>query len=142
MIRSHSTRFGWLAATAAMLAGSAFPVSAQVTISRFTIDCGGSRVSVQGQPGVLITGVMGQPDAGRPLTGAGGITLRTGFLVPTPACVGDLNSDGVINTTDLTILLGRFGLSGQGLANGDLNGDGVCNTADLTILLGAFGRVC
>lgn len=142
MIRSHSTRLRSLIAAAALLAGSAALVSGQVTISRFTIDCGGSTVALQGQPGVRVTGVMGQPDAGAPLTGAGGITLRTGFLVPTPSCVGDLNSDGVINTTDLTILLGRFGQSGQGITNGDLNGDGTCNTADLTILLGAFGRPC
>ena len=59
-----------------------------------------------------------------------------------PACPGDLNHDGVINTADLTILLGTFGANIQPGAGGDINASGNVNTADLTILLGAFGSNC
>jgi len=53
----------------------------------------------------------------------------------TPPCPADLNDDGVVDGTDLTIMLGAW--DGRGPA--DLNGDGVVNGADLTILLGAWG---
>lgn len=55
-----------------------------------------------------------------------------------PGCVGDLNEDGVVDTSDLGILLGAFGATGAG----DLDGDGITNTVDLGILLGAFGVAC
>lgn len=58
------------------------------------------------------------------------------------ACVGDVTDDGVINTADLTALLGNFGQSVPPFTGGDFNGDGVVNTADLTTLLGLFGTNC
>lgn len=61
--------------------------------------------------------------------------------VPAP-CVGDLTGDGVVDTADLVVLLGRFG---QGVAPGsagDFNGDGVVDTADLVVFLGRFGAGC
>lgn len=57
------------------------------------------------------------------------------------ACEGDLNGDGLIDTTDLSLLLGVFGQSGIGI-NADLTGSGVVDTADLSILLGRFGTQC
>jgi len=52
-------------------------------------------------------------------------------------CPGDLNDDGVVNVSDLLILLGAWGdCSG---CDADLNGDGVVNVSDLLILLGAWG---
>lgn len=59
------------------------------------------------------------------------------FIVPdcgSGSIVGDLNGDGVVDGTDLAILLGAWGTSGPG----DLNGDGVVDGADLAILLGAW----
>ncbi len=47
----------------------------------------------------------------------------------------DLDGDGHVGATDLAILLGKWGQSGQG----DINGDGTVNAADLSILLGAWG---
>ena len=47
---------------------------------------------------------------------------------------GDVNGDGVVNTTDLLLLLGAWG-DCPGCPE-DINGDGVVNTADLLILLG------
>jgi hypothetical protein len=58
-------------------------------------------------------------------------------------CPGDFNEDGIINTGDLTALLGQFGTTcGTPFCGGDINGDGITNTADLTALLGVFGDSC
>ena len=54
-------------------------------------------------------------------------------------CPYDLNDDGLVNTGDLTALLGVFGAPGS---FGDFNNDGVVNTGDLTAFLGAFGTIC
>ena len=54
---------------------------------------------------------------------------------------GDFNLDGLIDTTDLTILATNFGLSDPGWAGGDANGDGVVDTTDLTIMASNFGFV-
>jgi len=51
----------------------------------------------------------------------------------------DLNSDGAVNTLDLTIFLGAFGSAGP---VADLNSSGGVDTADLVIFLGAFGSMC
>ncbi len=63
------------------------------------------------------------------------LTAAVAIPVPSasPALVGDLNQDGVVDAADLTILLGAWST-----ADGDLNGDGTTDAADLTILLGAW----
>lgn len=60
------------------------------------------------------------------------------IIDPPCPCVGDLNGDCVVDTTDLGALLGGFGCTGTGCI-GDLNGDGVVDTTDLGALLGDFG---
>ena len=77
----------------------------------------------------------GTPDKVRVLTNA-----RPGTPVPCPT---DLNGDRLINTFDLTILLGTFGqtVSPPG-SGGDVNGDGQVNTVDLVALLATFGTNC
>lgn len=57
-------------------------------------------------------------------------------------CQGDANGDGVINTADLTLLLGNFGDIAAGFSGGDFNVDGTVDTADLTALLQLFGTSC
>ncbi len=54
---------------------------------------------------------------------------------PAAAPSPDINSDGVVNGTDLLILLNEFG----GPGSADLNNDGTVNGTDLLILLNAFG---
>lgn len=54
-------------------------------------------------------------------------------LVP-PPCVADLNNNGLVDSTDLGMLLGSWGTGFY-----DLNGDGQTNAADLSIMLGAWG---
>lgn len=63
-------------------------------------------------------------------------------ITPSPATfttifAADLNADGMLNMSDLNILLTFFGLAGPGLT-ADLNGDGVVGFADLNILLSAI----
>ncbi|MFM9956446.1 MAG: DNRLRE domain-containing protein [Phycisphaerales bacterium] len=64
---------------------------------------------------------------------------------PPPVCVGDINNDQAVNTTDLTLMLGAFGTcAGDAgyLAAADFDASGCVNTLDLTTFLGAFGTAC
>ncbi|MBM4105152.1 MAG: hypothetical protein FJ257_02430 [Phycisphaerae bacterium] len=53
-----------------------------------------------------------------------------------PAIPGDLNGDGVVDGTDLSMLLAAWGTSDP---VADLNDDGVVNGTDLSMLLGDWG---
>ncbi|MFN0134917.1 MAG: hypothetical protein ACKVS9_02240 [Phycisphaerae bacterium] len=56
---------------------------------------------------------------------------------------GDVNSDCVVNLTDLATLLANFGIaSGATRAQGDLSGDGAVLLNDLAQLLSVFGANC
>jgi len=55
-----------------------------------------------------------------------------------PLCPGDLNGDGVVNVSDLLILLAQWGPC-DGNCDADLDGNGVVNVSDLLILLSAWG---
>lgn len=58
-------------------------------------------------------------------------------------CTADLNSDGVIDITDLARLLAHFGtMVGGTWENGDLDADGTVDIADLSRLLRSFGENC
>ena len=51
-------------------------------------------------------------------------------------CTGDVDGDGLVNGTDLILLLGSWGTDN---ADADLDGSGDVGTSDLIILLGAWG---
>jgi predicted alpha-1,2-mannosidase len=71
---------------------------------------------------------------------AGGATLVWGAPPtpsPTPAVAADLNGDGRVNVTDLSILLSHWAQTGTAVP-GDINGDGVVNITDLSSLLTAW----
>ncbi|MGP1346740.1 MAG: M12 family metallo-peptidase [Phycisphaerales bacterium] len=87
-------------------------------------------------PGFAFYIEVGSPDGS---TGNGVLNL-TFEPVATP-CQGDANADGMIDSEDLSIVLGEFGQSGAGL-QGDLDGNAQVNSEDLAILLGAFGQSC
>ncbi|MGD9693673.1 MAG: hypothetical protein AB7G17_06530 [Phycisphaerales bacterium] len=61
-------------------------------------------------------------------------------FTPIP-CFGDANNDGLVNFSDLNIVLSNYGQSGVGAA-GDLNLDDVVNFTDLNLLLSNFGAPC
>ena len=64
-------------------------------------------------------------------------------IAPDINCIGDLNGDGVVDLTDLSIMLSNFGTpSGATFAQGDMNGDGDVDLEDLAQLLAAFGKNC
>jgi len=54
-------------------------------------------------------------------------------------CAGDLNGDRSVNTSDLGVMIGMFGMLGT---PADLNLDGVVDQADLGMLLLTFGQEC
>ena len=62
-------------------------------------------------------------------------TAGSGAGVSLKSIPGDLNGDGTVNVTDLSILLSNWGKTGVTAAQGDLNGDGTVNVTDLSILL-------
>jgi hypothetical protein len=55
---------------------------------------------------------------------------------PPPPKPGDLNSDGTVNITDLSILLSSWNTTS---ATADINKDGTVNILDLSILLSNYG---
>lgn len=59
-----------------------------------------------------------------------------------PLCPSDFDGNTVVNTGDLTALLGHFGQVVTPFQHGDTNGDGDVNTGDLVVLLGTFGQHC
>ena len=54
---------------------------------------------------------------------------------------GDLNGDGIVDATDLALVLGKWGPCPDPPADcpADLNSDGEVNAADLAIVLGNWG---
>ncbi len=76
------------------------------------------------------------------LTGAQICALFNNPGSPAPmTCDGDVNLDGVVNFTDLNLVLSAFGQSGACL-QADADGDGQVNFTDLNIILSAFGSSC
>jgi hypothetical protein len=63
------------------------------------------------------------------------------FYAIAPPCAGDADGDGMVNITDLGIVLSQFGQFGFGLA-GDVNNDGQVNITDVGIVLADFGAEC
>lgn len=56
-------------------------------------------------------------------------------------CTGDLNNSGVVDLSDLAVLLAHFGTPG-GPADGDIDGNGTVDLSDLAALLSNFGVTC
>ena len=69
-------------------------------------------------------------------TDLGGNTLADECL---PECPADLDDDGTVGGSDLTVLLAEWG---QPDSPADLDGDGTVGGADLTVLLGFWGQPC
>jgi hypothetical protein len=60
-----------------------------------------------------------------------------------PACPADLFPDGVINQSDLGVLLSDYGCTPSGRpCAGDIDGDGDTDQQDLGLLLSAYGKPC
>jgi hypothetical protein len=71
--------------------------------------------------------------------GGGLVSVLVNETAPGPV-LGDLNGDGVVDVSDLLILLGAWGpCPRSNHCPADLNGDGVVDVTDLLILLGNWG---
>lgn len=55
------------------------------------------------------------------------------------AANADINGDGQVNITDLSILASNYGKVGMSFAQGDINGDGSVNIVDLSVLASSWG---
>ncbi len=56
--------------------------------------------------------------------------------ISAPPCPADLTNDGIVNGSDITLILSGWGAPGQG----DANGDGITDGLDLGVVLGAWGN--
>ncbi len=70
------------------------------------------------------------------------VTGSVSVPVAPPSCVGDVTGDDLVDSQDLNVLLGNFGMSVAPNTNGDLNGDGIVDSIDLNALLAVFGSAC
>jgi len=106
-------------------------------ITWYTIDGGGG---VSGGGGFVLSGTIGQPDAGS--ASGGNFALAGGFwggaADPAPPCPADLSGDGIVNSTDLLELLNAWGTCPPPCP-ADLNNDEVVNSTDLLMLLNSWG---
>ncbi len=68
-------------------------------------------------------------------------TIRLRWIEPSLP-VGDLNADGQVDLSDLSLLLVHFGETGATPEEGDLSGDGIVDLTDLSMLLVSFGQTC
>ncbi len=69
----------------------------------------------------------------------GDITVvASGNLPPPPSCPADLNNDGQIGFSDLSLILSAWEVSDAG----DANGDGQTNFADINVVLSEWGNDC
>ena len=86
---------------------------------------------VDSQGRVTITGHLG---TGSPLMDAATVRYAA-------ACPGDVNGDGIVDLSDLTILLSHFGeIGGSDPSHGDLNDDGPVNVIDLRLFQEELGQ--
>ncbi len=59
---------------------------------------------------------------------------------PSPSGVpGDVNGDGHVNISDMSILLSHWNATGATLSQGDVSGDGSVNITDMSLLLSHWG---
>jgi hypothetical protein len=143
----------------ALYAGGWFTSASGVTVNRIARWDGSTWSAMAGPGGV---GMMhhrvnaltvfddGTADApslyvGGEFTTAGGVPSShiakwQGCATEPPCALGDLNCDGVVNVSDLLILLGAWGTCAEpNNCLADLNDDGIVNVSDLLILLANWG---
>ncbi len=112
---------------------------------------GGNWVSFVGEPNLSLDTLIDPADGSWAVTGASEINSRRMILAtarrgPTfavtesvrlvPIMVADLNADGHVDGTDLSILLAAWGQTGS---TADIDGSGVVDGVDLSSLLAAWG---
>ena len=69
----------------------------------------------------------------------GGADNTEPLALPWSSCQADLNGDGLVNVSDLLLVIGNWN-STTGI--GDINCDGVADIEDLVMVLGGWGTAC
>jgi hypothetical protein len=114
-------------------------------VPRYAV-AGGGGASTGGD--FTVHGTIGQAEAGALVGGDPGneLVLVGGFWAggsaePHPPCApADLNCDGVVDVSDLLLLLAAWGPCPENQdCPGDLDGDGAVDVSDLLILLANWG---
>lgn len=121
-----------LCAGAAALA----PDGVTFDVAWHTMD-GGGGTSTAGD--LELSGTIGQPDAGGPMTG-GGFELIGGFWpggTTTDTCPADVDSSGAVDFNDLLAVLAAWGSCPD--CREDVNGDAFVDFNDLLLVLAAWG---
>lgn len=79
-------------------------------------------------------------DASDPSVAIDDIEVASSEVVEPTCCDGDFNCDGVVNVLDMIIIVNQFGcISG---CTADLDGDGIVGASDLTLFNGLYGDIC
>lgn len=60
-------------------------------------------------------------------------------IVSDTCCPTDINRDGIVNGSDISVLLGFWGPTGTAFPAADINQDGIVNGGDLAALLSTWG---
>jgi hypothetical protein len=95
------------------------------------------------EPTVYVRWAMGPTDDSVTYPGWNIDDVEIWGVMAGPECPGDLDGDGDVDLTDLSILLGNYGMtSGGEYEDGDLDGDGDVDLADLSQLLAHYGETC
>ena len=75
--------------------------------------------------------------------GSDSISILANVLFEEPTCLGDANTDLLVDLADLLVVLDAFGLStDQGPVGGDVTDDGTVDLEDLLVVLARFGANC
>jgi hypothetical protein len=96
-----------------------------------------------GQSTVYLRWAMGPTDDSNTYPGWNIDDVEIWAVDMSPECPGDLDGDGDVDLSDLSILLAHYGMtSGAEYEDGDLDGDGDVDLTDLSALLAAYGTSC
>jgi hypothetical protein len=105
-------------------------IGAEPTTLRFSINTNGLAAGLYTRTITVWTSDENLPGAtARPLS------LSFSVDVTDPSLPGDLNGDGVVDASDLSLLLAQWGTAGDA----DIDGDGVVGGSDLALLLANWG---
>jgi hypothetical protein len=140
-------RMTWVCLITASVCELATSAAQTYTIRAFSIDCGGGFSRQAPGGGLAVTGTIGQASVLDGAMTGGGFALHGGFIpafaiLHSPPCPADLNGDGLVDLSDLTIILSDYGCADPSACVADLDRDGDTDLGDLTALLSSFGTNC
>jgi len=119
-----------LTAPFAVVDGTQLGVGATPTALVFTFDSNGRAPGTYAQTATIATSDQNLPGAT-----SGTMSLTLSVTVTASGNPADLDGDGVVNGSDLALLLNQWGAPGSA----DLDGDGIVGGGDLAILLNGWG---